>query len=125
MMRKAYHEELDRIAESLVEMTHLAASAMSRATTALLDADVSLADSVIAADAEIDRMREQVDLLSFDLIALQQPVATETPSAKHPSVSTMVSRRLGDRAWGRSSRSSRAASMPIRTPSTCRGQRWS
>ncbi|GIL36794.1 phosphate signaling complex protein PhoU [Phycicoccus sp. MAQZ13P-2] len=76
-MRKAYHEELDRIAESLVEMTHLAASAMSRATTALLDADVSLADSVIAADAEIDRMREQVDLLSFDLIALQQPVATD------------------------------------------------
>ena len=77
MMRKAYHEELDRIAESLVEMTHLAASAMSRATTALLDADVHLADSVIAADADIDARREQIDLLSFDLLALQQPVATD------------------------------------------------
>ncbi|KRE60060.1 phosphate signaling complex protein PhoU [Nostocoides sp. Soil756] len=76
-MRKAYHEELDRIAESLVEMTHLAASAMSRATTALLDADVHLADSVITADAEIDARREQIDLLSFDLLALQQPVATD------------------------------------------------
>ncbi|MBM6403141.1 phosphate signaling complex protein PhoU [Phycicoccus sp. CSK15P-2] len=76
-MRKAYHEELDRIAESLVDMTHLAASAMTRATTALLDADVNLADSVITADAEIDALREEIDLLSFDLLALQQPVATD------------------------------------------------
>jgi phosphate transport system protein len=76
-MRKAYHEELDRIAESLVEMTHLAASAMTRATTALLDADIQLADSVITADAELDARREALDLMSFDLIALQQPVATD------------------------------------------------
>ncbi|HEX6916470.1 MAG TPA: phosphate signaling complex protein PhoU [Phycicoccus sp.] len=76
-MRKAYHEELDRIAESLVEMTHLAASAMTRATTALLDADIHLADSVITADAELDARREALDLMSFDLLALQQPVATD------------------------------------------------
>jgi phosphate transport system protein len=76
-MRKAYHEELDRIAESLVEMTHLAASAMTRATTALLDADIHLADSVITADAELDARRESLDLMSFDLLALQQPVATD------------------------------------------------
>ncbi len=76
-MRKAYYAELDRIAESLVEMTHLAASAMTRATTALLDADVQLADSVITADAELDARREALDLMSFDVIALQQPVATD------------------------------------------------
>ncbi|MGL5817309.1 MAG: phosphate signaling complex protein PhoU [Phycicoccus sp.] len=76
-MRKAYHDELDRIAERLVEMTRLAASAMNRATTALLEADVQLADAVIADDAELDARREQLDLLSFDLLALQQPVATE------------------------------------------------
>jgi phosphate transport system protein len=76
-MRKVYHEALDEIAEGLVEMTHLAASAMTRATTALLDADVQLADSVIAADAEIDARREALDLKAFDVIALQQPVATD------------------------------------------------
>jgi phosphate transport system protein len=76
-MRKAYHEELDRIAESLVDMTHLAASAMTRATTALLDADIQLADSVITADADLDAKREELDLMSFDLLALQQPVATD------------------------------------------------
>ena len=77
VMRKAFHEELDRVAETLVEMTHLASSAMSRATTALLDADIHLADSVIAADAEIDARRAELDLMSFDLLARQQPVATD------------------------------------------------
>lgn len=76
-MRKAYHDELERIAESLVEMTRLAATAVSRATTALLDADIQLADAVIADDAALDERREALDLLSFDLLALQQPVATE------------------------------------------------
>ena len=76
-MRKAFHEELDRVTEALVEMTRLASSAMARATTALLDADVQLAESVIGADAEIDALREELDLLSFDLLALQQPVATD------------------------------------------------
>ena len=76
-MRKAFHEDLDRVAEMLVEMTHLASSAMNRATTALLDADIHLADSVIAADAEIDARRAELDLVSFDLLARQQPVATD------------------------------------------------
>ena len=56
-MRKAFHEELERVAQTLVEMTRMASSAMTRATTALLDADIHLADSVIAADAEIDARR--------------------------------------------------------------------
>ena len=76
-MRKAFHEELDRVAETLVDMTRLASSAMARATTALLDADIHLADSVIAADAEIDARRAELDLMSFDLLARQQPVATD------------------------------------------------
>ena len=76
-MRTAFHEELDRVTQGLVEMTRLASSAMARATTALLDADVQLAESVIGADVEIDALREELDLLSFDLLALQQPVATD------------------------------------------------
>ena len=76
-MRKAFHEELDRITEELVEMTRLARSAMSRATTALLDADVALAESVIDADADLDRLREHLDDTANDLLALQQPVATD------------------------------------------------
>lgn len=77
MLRKAFHADLDQIAQDLVDMTLLAASAMARATTALLDADVTLAESVIDADAEIDRAREDLDERCFGLLARQQPVATE------------------------------------------------
>ncbi|MCA0437944.1 MAG: phosphate signaling complex protein PhoU [Austwickia sp.] len=76
-MRDAFHEDLDRISDQLVEMTRLAGAAMSRATTALLDADVSIAESVIAADSHLDEIRVAVDDRSIDLLARQQPVATD------------------------------------------------
>lgn len=76
-MRDAFHEDLDKISDQLVEMTRLAGSAMSRATTALLDADITLAESVIEADKELDAIREALDALSVDLLARQQPVATD------------------------------------------------
>jgi hypothetical protein len=97
-MRKAFHEELDRVAETLVEMTHLASSAMNRATTALLDADIHLADSVIAADAEIDARRAELDLMSFDLLARQQPVATDLRVIVTSMRMSSDIERMGDRA---------------------------
>ncbi len=76
-MRELFHEELGRVTSGLVDMTRLATSAMERATTALLDADLQLAETVIAADADIDRVREDLDGMTIDLIARQQPVATD------------------------------------------------
>ncbi len=74
-MRDAYHEELDSISDSLVEMTRLVGSAMARATTALLDADLTLAESVIAADDSVDDLQHTLDARALDLLARQQPVA--------------------------------------------------
>lgn len=55
-MRGTYHVELDAIGDGLVEMAGLAGSAMGRATPALLDADLQLAESVLEQDD--DRMDE-------------------------------------------------------------------
>ncbi len=76
-MRDAFHEQLDQMTEQLVEMTRLAGSSMARATTALLDGDLSLAESVIAADEQIDRIQRELDESALDLLATQQPVATD------------------------------------------------
>ena len=76
-MRTSFHEDLDKISEHLVEMTRLAGLAMSRATTALLGADLHLAESVIAADEQIDALRRETDEASIDILARQQPVATD------------------------------------------------
>ncbi|MFZ5850929.1 MAG: phosphate signaling complex protein PhoU [Actinomycetota bacterium] len=76
-MRDHYHEALDAIGADLVEMTRLVGSAMDRATTALIDADLALAESVIAADEQIDRLQKGLEARAFELLALQQPVATD------------------------------------------------
>ena len=76
-MRDAYHEELDSIGDSLVEMARLVGSAMGRATTALLDADLVLAESVIAADEKVNALHHELENRAIDLLARQQPVATD------------------------------------------------
>jgi phosphate transport system protein len=77
MLRESYREELDDISACLVEMSNSVGSAMSTATTALLDADVALADLVIAGDERIDAVRESIEERCFTLLARQQPVATD------------------------------------------------
>ncbi|MEV8093685.1 phosphate signaling complex protein PhoU [Kitasatospora sp. NPDC085879] len=76
-MRDAYHEELDSISDGLVEMARLVGSAMGRATTALLDADLALAESVIAADEKVNDLHHELENRAIDLLARQQPVATD------------------------------------------------
>ena len=76
-MRDAYHEELDSIGDSLVEMARLVGSAIGRATTAILDADLKLAESVIEADARVDELQHDLEGRAIALLARQQPVATD------------------------------------------------
>ncbi|MTE19681.1 phosphate signaling complex protein PhoU [Streptomyces sp. TRM43335] len=76
-MRDAYHEELDSIGDSLVEMARLVGSAIGRATTAMLDADLNLAESVIAADEKVDNLQRDLETRAINLLARQQPVATD------------------------------------------------
>ncbi|GAA5073462.1 phosphate transport system protein [Thermocatellispora tengchongensis] len=76
-MRDAFHEELDSLTDRLVEMTRLVRSAISRATTALLDADLQLAESVISRDEEVNQIHAEIETSIFELMARQQPVAVD------------------------------------------------
>ncbi len=76
-MREFYRHQLDAIIHDLVKMTRMVHTATERATEALLNADAATAEEVIAADAEVDRAREEIEERSFELLALQQPVATD------------------------------------------------
>jgi phosphate transport system protein len=76
-MRDIFHDELDDIGKRVVEMTTLVAFAMERATQALLDANLAQADQVIADDKRIDALRSDLEERTFQLIAQQQPVATD------------------------------------------------
>ncbi len=76
-MRNAYFDQLDAIVDDLVEMTREVQVAVRKATKSLLTADAEIAEQVISEDAEIDAMREKIEASSFELLALQQPVAGE------------------------------------------------
>src|SRR3954453_21353406 len=76
-MRNAYSDHLDTIAPALVAMTYEVQVAIARATRALLTADAEVAEQVISDDAAIDAARERVESRSFELLALQQPVASD------------------------------------------------
>jgi phosphate transport system protein len=69
--------ELDAIDDDLVQMTRLVGSAMNRATQALLDGDLTLAESVIDADARIDTLTSDVEERCLDLIAQRHPEAED------------------------------------------------
>lgn len=77
MMRKVYHEELASISDRLVEMANLVGSAIGRATTALMDADLDLAERVIAADEKVDDLQRDLENQAIAVLARQQPVATD------------------------------------------------
>jgi phosphate transport system protein len=74
-MRETFHDELDRMSASVVDMTKLVSVVLERATQALLDADVSLAESVISADAEIEAAYQALEDKAVELLARQAPVA--------------------------------------------------
>ena len=76
-MRKTFHGELDQIGRMLVDMSEAVAVAVDDATSALLDADLPLAEKVISGDAGIDRLRDDLDARALDLLARQQPVAVD------------------------------------------------
>ena len=74
-MRETFHEELDQMSASVVDMTKLVSVTLERATQALLTADVSLAESVISSDAEIEAAYQSLEDKAVELLARQAPVA--------------------------------------------------
>ena len=74
-MRTAYHEQLDALTAQLGEMCGLAGAAMERATQALLQADLALAEQVITDHEQIAAMSARAEEAAFVLLALQAPVA--------------------------------------------------
>ena len=76
-MREQFQEELDGVSATLVQMAGLVKVAMEHATTALLTADLTLAEKVIADDSIIDDMQHELDARTIKLITLQGPVASD------------------------------------------------
>jgi phosphate transport system protein len=74
-MRTAFHEQLEALKATLGDMCGIAGVAMERATQALLQADLLLAEQVISDHDTLLAMRTKAEESAFVLLALQAPVA--------------------------------------------------
>ena len=76
-MRESYHDRLDQLTDGLVGMSRLAARGVHGATTAVVEGDLEAAQHVITGDAELNQLYHWLDALAFQLLAQQQPVASD------------------------------------------------
>ena len=76
-LRSAFQDELDGVTQSLSDLSGLVSGAITQATHALLTADLSEAEAVIAADDRVDEIQHELDARIIDIIARQQPVASD------------------------------------------------
>lgn len=76
-MRTAFNARLSAIDDQVLEMSRHVQDAMRTATRALAETDLSLAESVIAADADLDVRAHLVQDAIFQTLAQQQPVAQD------------------------------------------------
>jgi phosphate transport system protein len=97
-MREAYHVELEQLADNLAAMSVQVAEAMERATRALLEVDLSLAEQVISDDAKVDDARAQCEEQAYALLALQAPVATDLRTVLAAIHAAESLERMGDLA---------------------------
>ncbi len=74
-LRMNYHEELDEVRNTIVTLAAHVTEAIPRATEALIDNNLELAQEVISHDDELDLLSLQIEERCYALIALQQPMA--------------------------------------------------
>ena len=77
LIRSVFQDELDNVSQSLVDLTAMVSTSMTKATTAILSCDLKLAEEVIATDVKIDDYQHETDSRIIDIIARQQPVASD------------------------------------------------
>jgi phosphate transport system protein len=97
-MREAYRDQLGQLADQLADMCSMVGEAMSLATRALLETDLTIAEQVIGDDVRIDDARSKTEEDAYALLALQAPVATDLRTVLAVIHAAESLERMGDLA---------------------------
>mgnify|MGYP000323956516 CR=1 FL=1 len=98
LIRSAYQDELDGVSQSLVDLTGMVTASMVKASKAVQTADLALAEEVIASDIKIDDYQHELDARIIDIIARQQPVASDLRALVTAMRMSADLERMGDLA---------------------------
>ena len=77
LIRSVFQEELDGVSQSLIDLSNMVSNSIHKATHALIDLDLKMAEEVISEDEKVDTYQHDLDSHIIDIIARQQPVATD------------------------------------------------
>jgi len=77
LIRSVFQDELDGVSHTLFELSVMVSDSMARATKSVMAKDLKLAEEVISFDVKIDTVQHDLDARIIDIIARQQPVASD------------------------------------------------
>jgi phosphate transport system protein len=77
LIRSVFQDELDGVSQSLFDLSVMVSDSMSKATRAIVEKNLPLAEEVITFDEKIDTVQHDLDARIIDIIARQQPVASD------------------------------------------------
>jgi phosphate transport system protein len=97
-LRAAFQDELDGVTATLVELSSIVSDAIDKATHALLTANLAEAEEVITADDRVDNLQHDLDARIIDIIARQQPVASDLRALVTALRMSADLERMGDMA---------------------------
>lgn len=97
-MERHFDEELNTLRESLIHMSSLSEEAIAKATKALVDRNVELAEEVIRQDNAINELEVKIDKQCLRLFALRQPIAIDLRFISSAMKINSQLERIGDEA---------------------------
>ncbi|AKB27513.1 Phosphate transport system regulatory protein PhoU [Methanosarcina siciliae T4/M] len=77
MVRERYHEQLDLLRGSVSSLGEMAEFVFSDSMDAVINLDIELAKKMLALEPKMDRLEEGIEVSICDLLALQQPMASD------------------------------------------------
>jgi len=111
-MKRFFDAELESFRSHLLQMGERAIDQTRLAMKALTDADLALADKVIAADDELDKLEVQIDDEAIRYMTLRGPVASELRLIVVGMKASHDLERVGDEATGIARRARKLAIEP-------------
>ena len=111
-MKRFFDAELENFRSHLLQMGERAIDQTRQAMRALMDGDIPLADAVIKADDELDRLEVKIDDEAIRYMTLRGPVASELRVIVVGMKASHDLERVGDEATGIARRARKLAIEP-------------
>lgn len=111
-MRALLDTELNELNQSVLLLSSMVDKAIGDAVDALMTNDVPLAEGVIAGDADINRLRFQIEEKAYVILSTQQPLARDLRTVIAAIHFAIELERIGDHAAGIARIVTRMESMP-------------